>query len=210
MNLKNITVANAVFRSFSKRYLVEGRGVTDNVTESNEKEIVLPWYMETINSAKECSGVEVSTSPNAELTTLGIHNDVNAVSMVIGNALQAFLRNYNYSVSKLFTSLSAKPSILYQVCLLTTGKFYEGYRVDPIQYGYRIVSLEAERAKREEEEREEARIRAIVDDWKKAESDYVDALDLNASRLYYVNKNDGFLPDCLKEAYNRAKPYLKR
>lgn len=211
MDFKIITVANSAFKAFASRYLVDGRGVSNNVSEKEEKELLLPIFAETLNASKELTGVKFSdASLGQELTASGLSHDVTAILNIVKRAVESFLTAYDYSLPKLFSALSAKPSILYQIFVLTTAEFYKNYRVDPSQWGGVIVSLSEEKAKREEEEKEDARIRAIIDDWKRAEDAYVEALDLNASRLYYVNKLDGFIPECLREAYETAKPYLKQ
>lgn len=211
MDFKIVTIANNAYKTFTSRYLVENRGVSNNVTEQEEKDLLLPLFTESLPASKELAGVQfVETPSSANLTASGLNREISALVRVLERALELFLDGYGYSFPRLFTALSAKPSILYQVCLLTASEFFKNYRVDPVQFGYVIVSLSEEEAKRERGREEEARIQGILDAWKKAEDAYVEGLDLNASRLYYVNKNDGFLPECLKEAYTTAKPYLDR
>lgn len=210
MDFKIITVSNSAYKAFSSRYLVENHGISNNITEAEEKELLLPLFTETVTASRELSGVPFSdASLGQELTASGLVHDVSALLCVLRRAVELFLDDYDYSLPKLFTALSAKPAILYQVTLLAVAEFYKGYRVEPSHYGGVIVSLKEEASERMKKEEEDARIRAIIDDWKKAEEAYVESLDLNASRLYYVNKLDGFLPDCLREAYENARPYLK-
>lgn len=210
MDFKLVTVANSAYSAFSSRYLVERQGISNNVNETEERELLLPLFTETVTASKELSGVPFSdASLGQELTASGLVHDVSAVLCILRRAVELFLDDYDYSLPKLFTALSAKPAILYQLSLLTVAEFYRSYRVEPARYGGVIVSLSEETAERMKEEAEASRIRAIVETWKKTEDVYVDALELHAKGVYFKDKADGHLPDCLREAYEKARPYLK-
>lgn len=211
MNFKNITIANALYNSFSNLYLVENRGIGQTITETEEKNVLLPLFAETLSASKGLVGESIANSASGQsLVASGICRDVSVLIKVLERAVESFLINYNYSTAKLFTLLSAKPQILYQVCLLTVDEFYKNYRVDSYEsYSCVIVDLYEEEAKREGARKEEARIQSIIDDWNKAEHEYVSTLKNNEIAIYYKDKMDGYLPECLQEAYLLAKPYLK-